>query len=110
MSARDPFCYTYARYLGIPTPQQHARQRRAPHEEIDVVLLRYADGAGVRVSELKSKDRARHLTAARRRFVKLARRRGYSLSAIGRALELHHTSVMHLARTRVTERAGEVRR
>jgi len=54
---------------------------------------------GVTLGAILSKAKDRKLVEARREVVIKARMEGYSLPMIGRALNKHHTSILHLLRT-----------
>ena len=63
------------------------------------LLYTTANEYGVPVDVLTGDSHRRALVEVRRVFVKEARRAGYSLSHIGRVLNRHHSSILHLART-----------
>jgi chromosomal replication initiation ATPase DnaA len=58
------------------------------------------DAAGLTVEQLRGHDKRRELMELRRIVATYLRRRGCSLSEIGRVLNRDHTSVLNLLRTR----------
>jgi Helix-turn-helix domain len=54
--------------------------------------------SGVPVEEVIGRSHESRLVNIRRDVAKEARKRGYSLQAIGRALNRHHTTIIHLLR------------
>lgn len=62
------------------------------------ILEEIASQHGSPVAELRSSKKWPALVSARRHFSKVAREAGFSFPAIGRALDRHHTTIIHLVK------------
>lgn len=58
-----------------------------------------ATACGVEVEDLKGRSHRRELVTVRRIFAKRAHSEGFSSPAIGRMINRHHTTILHLLQT-----------
>lgn len=66
--------------------------------DIEVYIEGFAESANISISLLKGKNRARRLVNHRAQLCKALRVKGFSYPEIGKALNRHHTSIMHLVK------------
>lgn len=72
-------------------------------------VVEVADNSGLQVSELRSESRSGRMVKIRAHIAKEARRNGYSLETIGRALNRDHTTVIHAIRSsKLANTCGEI--
>ena len=77
---------------------------RLPRDAVDDVAL-WLSLAGLTMEDIRSRAKPRHLVEARRELAAVMRARGMSLSAIGRAMDRDHTTILTLLGGKVRKRA-----
>lgn len=83
------------------TPQERASDHLVRYGDIGALVRRVAARRGVTLVELLGVDRTAHVVACRVEVMRALRAKGWSQPAIGRLLQLDHTTVgHHLRKTR----------
>lgn len=82
--------------LDIPlTPEERASDHLGRYGDIGALVRRVAARHGVTLVELIGVDRTAHVVACRVEIIRALRAKGWSQPAIGRLLQLDHTTVGH---------------